>query len=101
VYWLAGIAFLMRTMLMNMSQPLYSAFCMEQVPERDQGLVNSVLNISWQMGWSVGPYISGLVQESYGFTPLFLGTGALYLIAILTMWTFFQKADRTFQAVPV
>jgi MFS family permease len=100
-YWLAGIAFLMRTMLMNMSQPLYSAFCMEQVPERDQGLVNSVLNISWQMGWSVGPYLSGLVQESYGFTPLFLATGALYLIAILTMWTFFQKADRTLQAVPV
>ena len=100
-YWLAAIAFLMRTMLMNMAQPLYSAFCMEQVPERDQGLVNSVLNISWQLGWSVGPYISGLVQENYGFTPLFLATGTLYLIAILTMWTFFQKADRTLQAVAV
>jgi MFS family permease len=100
LYWLAAIGFLMRTMLMNMAQPLYSAFCMEQVPERDQGVVNSVLNMSWQVGWSVGPYISGLVQENYGFTPLFLATGGLYLVAILTMWTFFQKAERPLQAVP-
>ena len=100
LYWLAAIGFLMRTMLMNMAQPLYSAFCMEQVPERDQGVVNSVLNMSWQVGWSVGPYISGLVQENYGFTPLFLATGMLYLVAILTMWTFFQKAERPLQAVP-
>jgi MFS family permease len=99
-YWLAAIGFLMRTMLMNMSQPLFSAFCMEQVPERDQGLVNSVLNMSWQVGWSVGPYISGVVQENYGFTPLFLATGGLYLIAILTMWTFFQKAEKTLQPLP-
>jgi predicted MFS family arabinose efflux permease len=87
-------------MLMNMAMPLYSAFCMEQVPERDQGVVNSVLNISWQMGWSIGPYLSGLVQENYGFTPLFLATGVLYLIAILTMWTFFQKAEQALQVAP-
>jgi len=99
-YWLAAVAFLLRTMLMNMAQPLYSAFCMEQVPERDQGVVNSVLNMSWQVGWSVGPYVSGLVQENYGFTPLFLTTGVLYLIAILTMWTFFQKAERPLQVIP-
>jgi MFS family permease len=99
-YWLAGIGFLMRTMLMNMATPLYSAFCMERVPERDQGVVNSVLNISWQVGWSVGPYISGLVQENYGFTPLFLATGGLYLFAILTMWTFFQKEERSLQVAP-
>jgi len=99
-YWLAAIGFLMRMMLMNMATPLYSAFCMERVPERDQGVVNSVLNISWQVGWSVGPYISGLVQETYGFTPLFLATGVLYLVAILTMWTFFRKAERPLEAVP-
>ncbi len=99
-YWLAAIGFLMRTMLMNMATPLYSAFCMEQVPERDQGLVNSVLNISWQIGWSIGPYLSGLVQENYGFKPLFLVTGGLYLVAILTMWTFFQKSERQLLVLP-
>ena len=36
--WLAGFGFLMRAALMNMSAPLYSAFCMEQTPEHQQGL---------------------------------------------------------------
>jgi len=35
---------------MNMSAPLYSAFCMEQTPERQQRFVSSVMNIAWQIG---------------------------------------------------
>lgn len=92
--WVAGFAFLMRAALMNMSSPLYSAFCMEQTPERQQGLASSVLNIAWQLGWSVGPYISGVVQERYGFSPLFITTTILYLIAIGTMWKMFHDSER-------
>lgn len=92
--WVAGFAFLMRAALMNMAAPLYSAFCMEQTPENQQGLTSSVLNIAWQIGWSVGPYISGVVQEQYGFTPLFLATTILYLIAIGVMWKFFHDAEQ-------
>jgi MFS family permease len=92
--WLAGFAFLMRAALMNMSAPLYSAFCMEQTPEHQQGLTNSVLNIAWQIGWSVGPYISGVVQQQYGFGPLFIATTFLYLLAIGVMWRFFSDSER-------
>ena len=67
--WLAGFSVLMRAALMNMSSPLYNAFCMEQTPEHQQGTASSFLNIAWQVGWSVGPYISGVVQERYGFSP--------------------------------
>jgi MFS family permease len=92
--WVAGFSFLMRAALMNMAAPLYSAFCMEQTPEHQQGLTSSVLNIAWQLGWSVGPYISGVVQQHYGFTPLFLATTFLYLIAIGVMWKFFRDAEQ-------
>jgi len=92
--WIAGFAFLMRAALMNMSTPLYSAFCMEQTPKHQQGLASSVLNIAWQIGWSVGPYVSGVVQEQYGFTPLFLATTFLYLVAIGVMWRFFRDAEQ-------
>ena len=92
--WIAGFAFLMRAALMNMSTPLYSAFCMEQTPEHQQGLASSVFNIAWQIGWSVGPYISGVVQEQYGFTPLFIATTVLYLVAIGVMWRFFRDAEQ-------
>ena len=92
--WLSSIGFLLRTALMNMSAPLFSAFCMERTPEHEQGFVNSVLNLSWNAGWAVGPFVSGVVQQNYGFTPLFIATAVLYFIAILLQWEFFDKVDR-------
>jgi MFS family permease len=91
--WIAGIASLMRAALMNMASPLYNAFCMEQVSERNQGLLSSVLNIAWQVGWGVGPYISGLVQQTHGFTPLFIATSVLYSTAIMLLWMFFRESE--------
>ncbi len=97
--WLSSISFLARTALMNMASPLYSAFCMERTPEQHQGFVNSVLNLSWNVGWAVGPYVSGVVQERYGFTPLFITTSVLYALAIVLAWTFFKNAEKV-EALP-
>jgi MFS family permease len=91
--WLSSSGFLLRTALMNMASPLYSAFCMERTPERHQGFVNSILNLSWNIGWSVGPYVSGVVQERYGFPPLFIATAILYSIAIALTWIFFKGME--------
>jgi MFS family permease len=93
VLWLAGISFLIRGTLMNMASPLYHAFAMEQIDENEQGTVNSVFELAWQVGWAVGPYISGVVQESYGFTPLFIATGILYFISTLLIWLLFKQVE--------
>jgi len=87
------IAFLIRGTLMNMAVPLYSAFAMEQVKESEQATVNGVKELAWSAGWAVGPYISGVVQESHGFNPLFIFTGLLYSAAIGLTWLFFRKND--------
>jgi MFS family permease len=92
--WISSIGYLMRSALMNMSAPLYSAFCMEHTPEHQQGFVNSILNLSWNIGWAVGPFVSGVVQQSYGFAPLFIATAVLYFFAIVLQWEFFDKVDR-------
>jgi len=92
--WISSIGYLMRSALMNMSAPLYSAFCMEHTPEHQQGYVNSLLNLSWNVGWAVGPFISGLVQQSYGFAPLFIATAVLYFGAIVLQWKFFDRVDH-------
>jgi len=94
VLWLSATGYLLRTALMNMSAPLYSAFCMEHTSENQQGFVNSILNLSWNIGWAVGPFISGVVQQSYGFTPLFVATAILYFFAVILQWEFFDKVDR-------
>ncbi len=93
-FWLSGLAFLLRGALMNMSNPLYSAFTMEQTPERERGAVNSVTQLMWEVGWTVGPYLSGVVQARYGFSPLFVATTILYAIAIGLTWLFFRGAER-------
>ena len=93
--WLSSIGYLLRSGLMNMSAPLYSAFCMEHTPEQHQGFVNSILNITWNIGWAVGPFISGLVQVRYGFTPLFITTAVLYFASTTLVWVFFKNMDHT------
>ncbi len=92
--WPAVVGFLVRGTLMNMAAPLFNAFAMEQTPEAAQGAVNSLRAWVWNVGWAVGPYISGVVQERYGFSPLFIATGVLYAVAITLTWVFFHKYTR-------
>ncbi|HJW89224.1 MAG TPA: MFS transporter [Anaerolineales bacterium] len=91
--WMAETGFLLRGALMNMAVPLYHAFAMERIREGEQGTANSVIELAWQVGWAVGPYVSGLVQEAYGFTPLFLATGTLYALSIGLTWMFFGRLE--------
>lgn len=90
---IAALAFLMRGALMNVSSPLYSAFAMEAVSERERGAVNSVMQLTWEVGWTVGPYLSGVVQQRAGFAPLFLSTSILYGVAITLTWAFHGRAE--------
>jgi MFS family permease len=100
-YWLVSFSFLMRGTLMNMAVPIYHAFAMEQIDESRLGTVNSMLELAWQMGWTVGPYISGVVQESSGFAPLFIATVILYAFANLLTWGFFQRMDKPTIAIAI
>jgi predicted MFS family arabinose efflux permease len=92
--WVAEVSYLIRGTLMNMANPLYTAFSMEVCEPQDQGAVSSMLNISWQAGWAVGPIISGIVQQKYGFSPLFITTIILYTISTLLVWIFFKDSEK-------
>jgi MFS family permease len=96
--WLAVIGFIARGALMNMVAPLFDAFALEQSHEIEHGAVNSIRNLAWNVGWTVGPYISGLVQQRYGFSPLFVSTAILYGIGISLTWFFFQPKKVAIQA---
>lgn len=92
--WLAAIGYLFRGMLMNMAMPLYNAFCMENVDENEQGVVNSLISNAWTAGWAIGPFLSGLIQIRFGFQPLFLITASVYCLSILSTWIFFNKYEK-------
>jgi MFS family permease len=95
----AAIAFFLRAGLMNMSVPLYSAFCMEKSPEGKRGVVSSALQMAWQAGWAVGPFLSGYVQGRWGFPPLFITTALLYAAAIVMIRKFFIPLEAGRPAV--
>ena len=88
--WLAVLGFIVRGALMNMVSPLFDAFALEQSHESEHGAVTSIRNLAWNVGWTVGPYVSGLVQQRWGFTPLFINTAIMYGIGITLTWIFFH-----------
>jgi MFS family permease len=80
---------------MNMGGPLYEAFAMEQVSARERATISGLMGMSWNIGWSIGPYVSGYMQEhpSIGFQPIFLITCSLYILAPVLVSVFFQRQD--------
>jgi MFS family permease len=91
---LAVLGFWGRNAFMNMAQPLYNAFSMEQVSENEQGTLNSMLSLSWNTGWALMPMVSGFIQEQYGFTPIFITTGILYAVSTVMIWGFFKDVPE-------
>ncbi|MCK6574278.1 MFS transporter [Myxococcota bacterium] len=87
----ALVAFWMRSALMQMNQPISSAFALELVPEREQAAVNSVRHVAWNLSWAVSTQLGGLWIAASGHTPPMLATVCLYVLASLTFWGFFGR----------
>lgn len=102
-FWLAGIAFWVRAALMNMGSPLYQAFAMEQVSARERATLSGLLGMSWTIGWTIGPYLSGYMQAQphIGFKPIFVTTCVLYIVASVLERAFFQSQDDQRRQAPI
>ena len=83
-----------------MTNPLFESFAMDQVSEDEQGALNSILVFTFEAGWAVGPFISGVIQENYGYDPLFIATAVLYGIGISLIWFFFRDSETSPQDEP-
>lgn len=85
------LAYYIRTMLMNMSSPIYSTFVMEQVEPESRGMLASLSSMAWNFGWALSPTVSGYLQIKYGFGPPFILTIILYSIAIMMYYFWFLR----------
>jgi MFS family permease len=94
VLWVAVISLWFRTVLMQMSSPLLDNFAMLVSRPEEQGAIASIPSIGWQMGQAVGIFLSGLVQTRFGFSPIFITTGLLYIISITLTWVYFRPSER-------
>lgn len=91
-FLLAGVAYIFRLALMNLSNPVYQTFILERVPEDSQALIVSLTNLVFQVGWFIMPQVSGQLQVQFGpggFLYVFIGVTALYVAAIAVEYRFF------------
>ena len=94
----AGVAYIFRLALMNLSNPVYQTFVLERVPEQTQALLVSLTGLVFQVGWFVMPQVSGQLQVSFGpvgFTAVFAGVTFFYVVAIAMEWGFFAAEARS------
>jgi MFS family permease len=94
----SATGYLIRTALMNMSSPLFPAYAMGLVPTRIRPITASLMMLAWNAGWAISSWISGHIQVSAGFAPLFLITGALYVTSIVSTYFFFRHVAETTEA---
>ena len=85
------IGFLARASLMNMANPLYTAFAMESVTPERRPTASALMQMSWQGTRGVSALVSGQLQESAGFSAIFPITIGCYLAASSLIYTFFVR----------
>jgi len=88
-----------RSGLSRLGEPLYLAFAMEQLDEDERATGSSLLQMGWDTGDAVGPYISGLVQMRFGFAPLFVSTTMLFSLSLICVHRFFGVQRQTPQVL--
>ncbi len=93
ILWMSVVAFVARGGLMNLGVPITTNLAMELSDKDEQGLVNSLLMVSWTGSWMVSSALGGQLIEAYGFTVAMNITIALYVLSSIVFFAFFRKAE--------
>jgi MFS family permease len=73
----------------SMGDPVYNAFVMSRVPAEQRATISGLYSVTWSVGFSMGPGISGVVQQHFGFTPAFLLGGSIMAMGVGLLAAFF------------
>jgi predicted MFS family arabinose efflux permease len=99
VLWLATVSLLIRSALMQMTNPLLDSYAMLISRPDERGAVSSIRGMGWQLGQTIGTFSSGFVQARYGFSPLFITTAILYALATTLSWFWFRPPEKELSTV--
>jgi MFS family permease len=100
VFELSVLGFLVRGALMPMAAPIYNLFIMEQVAPEDRATVNAWATMTWNWCYALTSWVSGLVQKSWGFDPVFLATGICYVGCVWVQQVLFTPREARPPARP-
>ena len=90
----AVAAYWSRTVLMNMIQPIQSAFAMEIIPQRLRATASSFTNTTWSVAWAASAAIGGALIIRAGYPPIFLLAAVTYALATGLFVLYFRGYRR-------
>lgn len=94
VLTIAAFGYIMRSAIMNMSNPILSNFNMEVVSEEQRATVNSLIWMSCYTCVGLSTYAGGLMMAHNYYSLPFLLTCVLYVIATVLYYLFFAKMEK-------
>lgn len=95
---IAVVAYVVRTVLMNLSHPIWRHMIMEITPIEWHASVNSMTMLGWNVGWGIANWLGGALIETTsgllgdavdGYAVPMIVTMSLYVTAILLEARFF------------
>lgn len=90
--WIAIPAFWTMITLRGMADPVYTAFIQERVPEIYRARLTGFYSVTYSVGASIGPALSGELQRRGGFTLAFLVAAACYGLGAILLYLFFHRS---------
>ena len=77
-----------------MADPVYTAFVQERVPEAFRSRATGLYSVTYSIGYSLGPAMSGQVQKLGGFTPAFSIGAVFYFMGASLLYAFFGRRGK-------
>lgn len=74
--------------------PLAFAYVSEMSPARQEGKHLSIFNISFTLGFGLGPFLGGYLADEYGFASAFYGMTALSALALALSLMFIPRSSN-------
>lgn len=87
---LASVAFVVRSMFMNMSAPIADSFLMGIISKEERGLASAINNIVWRLPNSVTTIFGGMLLGAGFYSLPFFITAACYVTAIALFYHIFK-----------
>ncbi len=80
-----------RSFMRTLIEPVYAAFAMEQVSDRQRATLSGFYSVTWSIGFSIGPSIGGWLQSNVSLSTSFVFGAFCLLLAPSLLLTFFGK----------
>lgn len=83
-----------RSFMRTLIEPVYAAFAMEQVSDKQRATLAGFYSVTWSIGFSVGPTIAGWLQTNVGLSASFVFGACCLLLAPSLLLAFFGRKTR-------